>query len=163
VREAVFASLGAATADASVLDLYAGTGAMAVEALSRGAARAVLVERDRRAAAVCRQNLATTGFASRGRVVEDAVERFLHRAPPPEAPFDLVCCDPPYGEPDASVSAVLDALARPAWTGRGALVVVERPVASALVAPVGWRLRFARAYGDTLVHLLETGGPDPVP
>jgi 16S rRNA (guanine966-N2)-methyltransferase len=155
VREAVFASIGPRVIDASVLDLYAGTGAMAVEALSRGAARAVLVERDRRAAAVCRRNLDTTGFGAVGRVVEADVARFLGRPPPPEAPFGLVCCDPPYDTDDTVVEALLARLATPGWLGPGALVVVERPVGSRLSAPATWEHRSARAYGDTLAHLLS--------
>jgi 16S rRNA (guanine966-N2)-methyltransferase len=156
VREAVFASVGSEVLDASVLDLYAGTGAMGIEALSRGAGRAVLVERDRREAAVCRRNLEHTGFAASGRVVEGDVERFLERPPPPESPFSLVCCDPPYDTADAVVDALLERLAAPGWLAAGALVMVERPEGSHLAVPVGWEHRFARTYGDTLAHLLTT-------
>src|SRR3954469_11678765 len=97
VREAVFSALDArgALVDASVLDLYAGTGALAIEALSRGAQSAVLVERDRNVAATARLNLETTGFARAGRVEVRDVVAFTKR-PPPEAPFDIVFCDPPY-------------------------------------------------------------------
>lgn len=157
VREAVFGSIGAAVLGVTVLDLYAGTGAMAVEALSRGAARAVLVERDRREAAVCRRNLERTGFGAVGRVVEAAVEGFLERPPPVEAPFPLVCCDPPYDTPDGTVDALLARLAGPGWLAEGALVVVERPVGGMLTPPSAWEPRFTRTYGDTLVHLLSTG------
>ncbi len=104
VREAVFASIGATARGVSVLDLYSGTGALAIEALSRGAARAVLVELDRGEAGVSRRNLEHTGFAASGRVVEGDVERFLDRPPPPEAPFGVVCCDAPYETPDATAS-----------------------------------------------------------
>lgn len=154
VREAVFGAIGADTRGAAVLDLYAGTGAMAIEALSRGAARAVLVERDRSEAAVCRRNLDHTGFARTGRVVEGDVERFLEQPPPAEAPFAVVTCDPPYDTADPVVDALLGRLAGPGWLAARALVVVERPVGSALVLPAGWEPRFARTYGDTLVHLL---------
>jgi 16S rRNA (guanine966-N2)-methyltransferase len=155
VREAVFASIGVAVSGAVVLDLYAGTGAMAIEALSRGASGAVLVERDRREAAVCRRNLVHTGFDGRARVAETDVARFLDR-PPAEAPFSLVCCDPPYDTADAAVDGLLARLDTPGWLASSALLVVERPVGSALTAPPGWEHRFARAYGDTLVHLLFT-------
>ena len=161
VREAVFSSIGRAAQGAAVLDLYAGTGALAIEALSRGAARAVLVERDRREADVCRRNLTHTGFAPSARVVAGDVERFLERGAPPEAPFDIVCCDAPYDTADAVVDAQLVRLAGPGWTAPGALVLVERPVGSRLVAPAGWEHRFARTYGDTLVHLLSAGDSDP--
>ena len=163
VREAVFGSVGPAASGAVVLDLYAGTGAMAIEALSRGAGRAVLVERDRREAGVCRRNLDRTGFADAGRVVEGDVVRFLERAAPPDAPFHLVCCDPPYETPDAEVDAVLECLTAPGWLAPAALVVVERPAGGTLRAPARWQHRFSRTYGDTLVHLLSTGGSDPAP
>lgn len=164
VREAVFSSLGRAVVGASVLDLYAGTGAMAIEALSRGAARAVLVERDRLAAAVCRRNIERTGFAGRARVVEGAVERFLADPPPPEAPFHLVCCDPPYDLDDAGITGVLERLAEKGWLVPGATIVVERSAGRDVGAiPATWQPRLARTYGDTLVVLLSAGTPDPAP
>jgi 16S rRNA (guanine966-N2)-methyltransferase len=161
VREAVFSSLGGETIAAAVLDLYAGTGAMAIEALSRGAACAVLVEADRAAADVIRRNLAVTGFADDGRVVERAVATFLALPPPPEAPFTLVTCDPPYAAPDGEIVAMLTALTLPGWLAPGATAVVERGVRSPIdPVPSGWRLRSARAYGDTLVTLLSAGDSD---
>ena len=166
VREAVFGSIGAAARGAAVLDLYAGTGALAIEALSRGAARAVLVERDRGEAGVCRRNLDHTGFAASGRVVEGAVERFLERPPPPEAPFGVVCCDPPYDAPDVTIDAVLARLTVPGWCNPGAIVVVERPSGSRCSPPSSWEHRFSRTYGDTLVHLWSTPAtnePSPIP
>lgn len=161
VREAVFASIGGGVRDAAVLDLYAGTGALAIEALSRGAARALLVERDRREAEVSRRNLARTGFAGSARVVEADVERFLRRPAPPEAPFGLVCCDAPYSVSDEAIDAVLAGLDAPGWCEPGALVAVERPLGSRCRAPSAWEHRFARAYGDTLVHLWSTRAPGP--
>lgn len=155
VREAVFSSIGNAVRDVAVLDLYAGTGAMAIEALSRGAARAVLVERDRQEAAVATRNLAHTGFAAVGRVVVREVAQVLAAAPPPEAPFGLVCCDPPYDTADETVDALLRALTAPGWLAPSALIVVERPVGSRCTPPDGWEPRFTRAYGDTLVSLLS--------
>jgi 16S rRNA (guanine966-N2)-methyltransferase len=160
VREAVFSSIAADVRRGTVLDLYAGTGALAVEALSRGAVRAVLVERDHREAAVARRNLTRTGLGDVGRVIEADATTFLEGPPPPEAPFALVCCDAPYEVADAVIDAHLARLAAPVWTRPGALVVVERPVGSALRPPPGWGHRFSRAYGDTLVHLVSAGGPD---
>jgi 16S rRNA (guanine966-N2)-methyltransferase len=162
VREAVFASLADAVDDASVLDLYAGSGAMAIEALSRGAQQALLVESDAKAAAVCGRNLETIGASERGRVVQQAVERVLSGSPPAEAPFDLVCCDPPYSMSDTDLGEVLALLAAPGWLACEAVVVVERAVRSPVeTIPNGWRLRLARSYGDTLVTLLSAGDPDP--
>ena len=148
VREAVFSSLGGDVVGASVLDLYAGTGAMAIEALSRGADRAVLVDHDRAAAAVCRDNLATTGFDDVGRVVETTVSAFLALPPPPEAPFTLVTCDPPYATPDDEIAAVLAALTVPGLVGaerdrgRGARRAhARRSGATGLATPVRAGLR----------------------
>ena len=162
VREAVFSSLGGEVVDGSVLDLYAGTGAMAIEALSRGAARAVLVEHDRAAVETCRRNLETTGFADDGRVVGTTVAAFLSLPPPAEAPFTLVTCDPPYAMPDDELVAVLVALTEPGWLAPDATAVLERGGRTPIdPVPSGWRLRFARAYGDTLVTLLTAGESDP--
>jgi 16S rRNA (guanine966-N2)-methyltransferase len=162
VREAVFSSLGGEAVDASVLDLYAGTGAMAIEALSRGAARAVLVDIDRAATGLCRRNLATTGFADIGRVVESSAMAFLALPPPSEAPFTLVTCDAPYATASDEIVAVLDALTAPGWLAPNATAVVERGVRTPVdPVPRGWRLRFARSYGDTLVTLLTAGESDP--
>ena len=83
------------------------------------------------------------------------VARYLAGAPPAEAPFGLVCCDAPYETADPVVDAVLRGLAAPGWLAPGALVVVERPVGGTLGAPPAWEPRFARTYGDTLVHLLS--------
>ena len=162
VREAVFSSLGGAAVDASVLDLYAGTGAMAVEALSRGAASAVLVDHDRAAVAVCRRNLESTGFAAAGRVVGTTVAAFLALPPPAEAPFTIVTVDAPYATPSVEIDDALRALAAPGWLAPDAIAVVERGVRTPVdPVPPGWRLRFARAYGDTLVTLLTAGESDP--
>jgi 16S rRNA (guanine966-N2)-methyltransferase len=164
VREAVFSSLGGEAVDASVLDLYAGTGAMAIEALSRGAARAVLVDNDRAATALCRRNLATTGFAEVGRVVETTVAAFVALPSPAEAPFRIVTLDAPYATPSDEIDAVLRALAAPGWLAPNATAVVERGVRAPIdPVPPGWRLRSARAYGDTLVTLLSAGESDPAP
>jgi 16S rRNA (guanine966-N2)-methyltransferase len=161
VREALFSAVGERVVDGAVLDLYAGTGAMAIEALSRGATRALLVEHDRLEAAVCRRNLEHTGFAGHASVVEAKVDTLLAREPPPEAPFALVCCDPPYDVPDEQVERVLVLLDVHGWLEAEALVAVERPVGGDLEAPSGWRHRFTRTYGDTLVHLFATGVANP--
>jgi 16S rRNA (guanine966-N2)-methyltransferase len=161
VREAVFSSLGGEVVDGTVLDLYAGTGAMAIEALSRGAARALLVDHDRAAVELCRRNLETTGFADDGRVVGSTVAAFLALPPPAEAPFTLVTCDPPYSMSDDELVSALRALTGPGWLAPGATAVLERGVRTPIdPVPAGWRLRSARAYGDTLVTLLSAGDSD---
>lgn len=170
VREALFASLGEVTG-LRVLDLFAGSGAVAIEALSRGAGSAVLVERDRAAVEVCRANLETTDTAPNARVVPASVDAFLTRAAPPEAPFDLVWCDPPYGADPAELDAVRDALGAPGWLGPDARIVLERPArrraaqdeppdpARADPAEVGadsFEVTWERKYGDTLVTVLRS-------
>ncbi len=156
VREALFSSLGELVVGASVLDLFAGSGAMAFEALSRGAAGAVLVEVDRHAAEICRTNADALGVGSRARVLERAVLDVVGGPPPAEAPFDLVCCDPPYDVPGDEVAEVVRALGAAGWLTPDARVVVERPAgdAGAVTWPPGWSVRWERRYGDTLVTVV---------
>jgi 16S rRNA (guanine966-N2)-methyltransferase len=152
VREAMFSALDArgALVDATVLDLFAGTGALGIEALSRGARRAVLVERDRAALDAISTNVATLRLGDRARVVPDDVARFL-RGPLPGTPFDLALLDPPYDTTDEDVTALLTALAAPGWLAPDAIVSVERPARHPVVVPNGWRTGWERAFGDTLL------------
>jgi 16S rRNA (guanine966-N2)-methyltransferase len=153
VREAVFSALDARAAivDAVVLDLYAGSGALAIEALSRGAERAVLVERDRVALDAIAHNLDTLDLGDRARVSRADVVSFLAGPPPSEAPFDLIVADPPYDTSDEEVGALLGSLVGPGWLASEALVAVERPVRSAVDPPNGLRACWERTFGDTLV------------
>jgi 16S rRNA (guanine966-N2)-methyltransferase len=153
VREAMFSALDsrAMLPDAVVLDLYAGSGALAIEALSRGAARAVLVERDRAALRVIGANIKLLELEARTRVVAFDVDRFLAGPPPPEAPFDLVFADPPYDATDESVTAMLAALGSPGWLARDALLSVERPARRPVVTPPGCSTSWERVFGDTLL------------
>jgi 16S rRNA (guanine966-N2)-methyltransferase len=155
VKESVFAALGDARLNgAVVLDLYAGSGALAIEALSRGAARAVLVDRDRTAIEAIEHNLDATGLAERARVQQGRADAFLRRLPA-EAPFDLVFLDPPYEQAPTDLDAVLADLARPGWLAPGATVVVERAAhgADRLAWPEWWATTWERGYGDTLVNV----------
>jgi 16S rRNA (guanine966-N2)-methyltransferase len=156
VKEALFAALGAdRVVGASVLDAYAGSGALAIEALSRGAARAVLVDRDVGAVDAIRRNLGSTRLVGRARVQRRNVTAFLRDPPPPEAPFDLVLLDPPYDLAPGELATVLEALAAPGWVSHDATVVVEQAAGSPLPpVPHGWEARWERAYGDTLVRIL---------
>jgi len=153
VKESVFAALGdARLRDAAVLDLYAGSGALAIEALSRGAARAVLVDRERAAVDAIRRNLDATGLADRARVQRGEVAAFVRRHPPAEAPFDLVLLDPPYDLPHVELEGVLERLAGPGWLVSGATVVVEQRTRDAPAPlPERWAITWERGYGDTLV------------
>jgi 16S rRNA (guanine966-N2)-methyltransferase len=153
VREAMFSALEARgrISGAVVLDLYAGSGALAIEALSRGAARAVLVERDRSALHAIGENLRALALDDRARVAPADVARFLAGMPPAEAPFGLVVADPPYDTPGERVTALFGALSAPGWLTADALVCVERPVSRPAVPPEGWRTGWERSFGDTLV------------
>ncbi|MDE3100819.1 MAG: 16S rRNA (guanine(966)-N(2))-methyltransferase RsmD [Chloroflexota bacterium] len=96
IRESLFAILEPRLGDARVLDLFAGAGTLGIEALSRGAAHATFVERDRAALSALRRNLAATGFGDRSSVVPRTVAAYLDGAP--AGPFDLVFCDPPFAD-----------------------------------------------------------------
>jgi 16S rRNA (guanine966-N2)-methyltransferase len=161
VKEALFAALGPERLlGATVLDCYAGSGALAIEALSRGAARAVLVDRDPLAVDVIRRNLRTTGLLDRARVQRRGVGAFLRNAPPADAPFDLVFCDPPYDQPAGELAGVLAALAAPGWVAVDGTVVVERAASAGPPAlPEAWGVTWSRAYGDTLLVLAAPAAP----
>ncbi len=158
VREAVFSALHArhAIVDASVLDLYAGTGAYGIESISRGAARAVLVERERNAASIVTENVATVGFADRARVLRDDAARFVAGPRPREAPFDLVFADPPYDAAADDIAAVLTGLTTADLLSADAYVVLERPERTPSDPPAGFEVGWERAFGDTLVFFLQT-------
>jgi 16S rRNA (guanine966-N2)-methyltransferase len=154
-KEALFNALGPApVVDASVLDLYAGSGALAIEALSRGAARAVLVDDDRRALAAIATNLEATGFADRARVLRMRVSTFVARLRGSGECFDLVFADPPYGLPSDELGTVLTALAESGALEEDAVVVVETRRGSAPSRPAGWSVGWERAYGDTLLSVV---------
>lgn len=136
---------------ARVLDLYAGSGALGLEAASRGAAEVVLVEAAASAAQVCARNVASLGLTG-VRVVTDKAERFVRgdRA----LAWDLVFLDPPYDVTDADVAAVLAVLET--QVSPEAVVVVERGSRSPEPAwPATWRLITAKNYGDTTVYYAE--------
>ncbi|MFS0893562.1 16S rRNA (guanine(966)-N(2))-methyltransferase RsmD [Microbacterium sp. 179-I 3D3 NHS] len=157
VRESLFGALEALDAvdGARVLDLYAGSGALGLEALSRGAAGVDLVERGRQAAAIIRRN-ATTVAQSAGervaRVHEVSVSAFLSRS---AGPYDLVFSDPPYDLDDAAMTADLVALAPLLSTD--AIVVVERARRSTSpdVGAAGLVLFREKVYGDTTLWWAE--------
>ncbi|HTT50951.1 MAG TPA: 16S rRNA (guanine(966)-N(2))-methyltransferase RsmD [Streptosporangiaceae bacterium] len=131
-----------------VLDLYAGSGAVGLEALSRGAGHVLFVEADPRAARVIRDNLETVGLPG-GELVTDRVDRLLARGPGPGR-YDLVVADPPYAVPGEEVTGTLTALAGRGWLAPGAVVAVERDTRSGAVSwPAGYTPERSRRYGDT--------------
>jgi 16S rRNA (guanine966-N2)-methyltransferase len=143
VREALFNALGSldAVAGATVVDLFAGTGALGIEALSRGASSATFVDADRRAIQAVEENLRATGLAAQARVVQSDVVRFLTDSPP-EAVYDVAFADPPYafdGWP--ALLAVVPAR----------LVAIE--ARSHVELGPAWDPLRSRRYGDTVVTL----------
>ena len=155
VREAIFNVL-ASRLDFDgmrVLDLYAGSGALGLEALSRGAASVMFVDSDRRAAEVIARNIEAVGLPG-ATVRRGSVETVLAAGTSPaDSPFDLVLADPPYEQPTPEVEAVLGLLDANGWVAPGGVVVVERPSSSsALTWPSGWTVWPYRRYGDTRIE-----------
>jgi 16S rRNA (guanine966-N2)-methyltransferase len=149
-REGLFATIASMLGSldgARVLDLYAGSGAVGLEALSRGAEHVLLVEHGARAARVIRENIEAIGLPG-AVLAADRVERVLARGPG-GGRYDVVFADPPYAMPGEDVAAMLGALAGQGWLAPGALVIVERATRS---GPVSWPDGFvpdrARRYGE---------------
>jgi 16S rRNA (guanine966-N2)-methyltransferase len=149
-REGLFSSWEAllgTLAGTRVADLYAGSGAVGLEALSRGAAHALLVEADARAARTVRENARSLGLP--GAEVRTARAEQLTAGPPPEAPYDVVFLDPPYAVTDEEIREILITLAARGWLTDGALATVER---STRGGPFGWPGGFeplrSRRYGE---------------
>ncbi len=147
-REAVFNVLGQVVANARVLDLYAGTGALGIEALSRGAREARFVEGNRETARALRENLVRLGLADRGSVHEADLSLVELPAGAP-GPFDLVFLDPPYA---GSAGALwLGRLGQMAWPEGGGLVVYERRKGTEAPVPAEFQIATERTYSETTV------------
>lgn len=155
VRESLFNVLTARIdfSGLAVLDLYAGSGALGLEALSRGASSAVFVESDQRAAAVIAKNIAALGLSGAS-VRRGAVATVLGAGT--DRPVDLVLADPPYEISGRELEAVIEALAVDGWTTAGTVVVIERPAAAEpLTWPDGWTPWPPRRYGDTRIEMAQ--------
>jgi 16S rRNA (guanine966-N2)-methyltransferase len=167
-REGLFSTVEAVRgglAGAAVLDLYAGSGAIGLEALSRGAADVLLVEADGRAARVIRENIAVVGLPG-ARLVTDKVARLLGRGPEGARPRDFVFADPPYAAGPDEIAAMLESLQQAGWLAPGALVTVERATRSGpLTWPPGYESDRSRRYGEaTLWYGLAAGAhPAAIP
>jgi 16S rRNA (guanine966-N2)-methyltransferase len=159
VREALFSVVGERVVGARVLDLFAGTGALAIEALSRGAASAVLVEQAPRAIAVIRANLEALDLGRVATVRRTKAEAYLRTQR--DGPFDLVFLDPPYAIGVGVLAGLLARLERGALAP-GALVAVE---SSARAEPPPWPAGLhpdsPRRYGDTALHLATLSSSSP--
>ncbi len=165
VRGAIFDILTPyLTETTRVLDLYAGTGALGIESLSRGAAHCVFVEQSAACCAVIRANLITCGFASQGQVLRMTVSAGIqmleeHVASTQAAPYDLIVVDPPYEDP--ATEDVLERLARgPLLRDQGLLVLEHarrRQIRRDYQRLAYWR---TKVYGDTAVSLWQRGKDD---
>lgn len=157
LRETLFNVLAHAyddpVADARVLDLFAGTGALGFEALSRGASNALFVDDSAEGRGLVRANIDTLGVAG----ITKVFRRDATRLGPahPNQPFSLVFCDPPYGK-GLATPALASALAG-GWLVPGALCVVEEAAEAEVTLPPGFELVEARAYGDTKVLFARAG------
>jgi 16S rRNA (guanine(966)-N(2))-methyltransferase RsmD len=155
VRESLFNVL-AARIDldgASVLDLYAGSGALGLEALSRGATSALFVEADQRAAAVIGENIAS--LSVKGATLRRGTVASVLTAGA-ESPVDLIFADPPYDIGQEELTDMLTALSVRRWTRAGSVAVVERRASGPELSwPHGWRPWRPRRYGDTRLEMAE--------
>ncbi|KAB5606361.1 16S rRNA (guanine(966)-N(2))-methyltransferase RsmD [Bifidobacterium jacchi] len=162
-KEAIFSRLDAwdVIADARVLDLYAGTGALGIEALSRGARELVCVESDGRTATLIAKTLTTLKHgrawaAAPGitaRVIRAKAERYAAAG---SGPFDLILIDPPYALSTDDCDRLLADLASSGTAADDALIVLERSVRSEEPsAPAGWVIGERRDYGETAVYYIE--------
>jgi 16S rRNA (guanine966-N2)-methyltransferase len=158
VRGALFSMLAAEVPGARVLDLFAGTGAVGLEALSRGAAAVVWVESDRRHCQALRANAAALGQGAAGRVVCADCVRWLRGAPEAGAAFDLVFADPPYAWALANGFGVIAVRLRDGgWLRPGGWFVAEQPASLAPDAWDGWVLLRDRVYGETRLAVYRMG------
>ena len=154
VRLAVFSSLADRVPGARALDLFAGTGAYGLEALSRGAASVTWVENDRRVLTVLRENVTTLCGPDRGAAVvfADAL-RFLERDRG-DAPYDLIFADPPYDRDGSWLKKILSALTGRSILKSSGLLVMEQSVHVPAVTREGWQQIKCRVYGETQIDYI---------
>lgn len=155
VREALFSILGDAVRDARILDLYAGTGALALEAISRGARSATCVERSAAALRALERNVRALGLDARVRIERADALGYLRGLRDQTDRFDLVFCDPPYAEELAPI--LEDVVAREWWS---TAVVVEHAAARPPATPAGVEAD-TRRYGDTGLTIFRRPAGDP--
>lgn len=163
-REGLFSSVVAMfgnLAGTTVLDLYAGSGAVGLEALSRGARDVLLIESDRKAAQVIRHNIEAVGLPG-ARLIQDQVDQVLRRGPDDLIGRRLVFADPPYSMPDDELAQALTLLVAGGWLAADALLIVERDARSGPVLwPAGYSLDRSRRYGETTLWYGRASGTTP--
>jgi 16S rRNA (guanine966-N2)-methyltransferase len=155
VREAFFSALDAMTdlSEARFADLYAGSGAVGLEALSRGAAHSLLIESDPRAARTIRENIAALRVGNGAQLITGKVSQVV-AAPPDGDPYDVVFADPPYAVGDDEITELQQDLLTNGWLAEGAIVAIERSSRTAVRgAPLTWveglTAERHRKYGET--------------
>jgi 16S rRNA (guanine966-N2)-methyltransferase len=150
MKEAVFSSLGDC-GGLRVLDLFAGSGALGLEGLSRGAVHATFVEKEREAILKLEQNMEATKLGDRAEVLwSDVMSTLEHGAPDR---FDLVFVDPPYNNTPTAVLEVLEAIVMNGWLSDDGRVVVHRPARERALEPLGLSLEWSRDYGQSNVSV----------
>ena len=156
LRESIFNVLAHAHDDACdgarVIDLFAGTGALGIEAISRGASHALFVDQGSQARALIRQNVEALGLGGVTRIFRRDATKL---GPTQDAPFTLAFLDPPYGQGLAPLA--LASLRDGGWLAPGAVVVVEEEAGAEIGAVEGFERLERRDYGDTLVVFLRAG------
>ncbi|HEX9696714.1 MAG TPA: 16S rRNA (guanine(966)-N(2))-methyltransferase RsmD [Actinomycetota bacterium] len=161
VRQTLFDILGDVSG-ARVLDLFAGSGALGIEAVSRGAVHATFVESDATAVKVIRANIALCGFDERAAVRRSDADSFLQRKPAAMSPFDLAFLDPPYERGLAFVARLMGVLAAGEWVAAGGRVAAES-AAGDVELPEAFRLLRAKVFGRTqLTIVVREGTPEAI-
>ena len=165
VKQAVFNSLGARVVGARVLELFAGTGALSLESLSRGAASSVCVEKSARHAEVLRQNVAAAGFPPEALQIRvQDVFAVISQFDSTAAQFDLVLADPPYGEKNVGrrstsfAQRLLDEPSLPGVLAVGGLFVLGHAKRDTLSLPDTWEERKMLRHGDSVMRFLSPAG-----
>jgi 16S rRNA (guanine(966)-N(2))-methyltransferase RsmD len=150
MKEAVFSSLGDCEG-LRVLDLFAGSGALGLEGLSRGATQAIFVEKERDAILKLEQNLEATKLGDRAEVLwSDVISTLEHGA---AERVDLVFVDPPYNNSPASVLEVMEAIVMHGWLSDEGRVVLHRPARERALEPLGLKVQWSRDYGQSNVSV----------
>ncbi len=154
VREAVFSMLADRTPGARVLDLFAGSGSLGLEAISRGAEEAVFVDSGREPLRIIKQNLESLGMEDRGRLVRSEVLDYLRKARFPDRPFNLIFIDPPFRIDVNYRQEMLKSLAEGGFLAPSAVVIIEAPLRSSPPGPPeGVLFRERRKYGESAVDV----------
>lgn len=148
MKESVFSALGPFDG-ALILDLYAGSGSLGIEALSRGGKRATFIENAREAILKLEQNLEATGFAPVSNVVWADVKSTIGRGP--DERVDVVFVDPPYNMPVASVRADLETVVTEGFLSDEGRIIVHRPGKENVIEPLGLKMMWDREYGQSRI------------